>query len=333
MNYYKLKSLIKNRKNLRILVLSGGFEPERFASNKAGENIVRGLKDAKYKNISHLNVNLKIIKNLLKIKPQFIFPAMLCKWGEDGVIQSLIEVMGIPYAGNGVETSSLCNNKFFFTQFIKSCGINTPSSIVVDSIEELEKIRKKIKLPCIIKPNYQGYSIGVGLCYRKKGLLKMATEAFKYGSRIVIQRYIEGREFTVGVIEVPRKGPVMLPPLELEIIDNTIQDLIVKEDYQKYIKKITNPKLSKTQIKQLEYDCIRVFKLIGGCGVSRFDIRMSKNGKFYFLENNTFPGIPNVDTSLITTQLRTAKIPFRDFIDYMVIAGLKRKEMKTDFIS
>lgn len=328
-----MKNLLKNRKELKILVLSGGFEPERFASNKAGKNIVMGLKNAGYKYVSHLNVDSNIIKRLLKTKPQFIFPAMLCKWGEDGIIQSLIEVMGVPYAGNGVETSSLCNNKFFFTQFIKSCAINAPYSILIEGIDELKEIQRKIKLPCIIKPNYQGYSIGVNLCYNKKNLLKMSTDAFKYSSKIIIQQYIEGREFTVGVLEVPKKGPIMLPPLELEIIGNTFQDLTVKEDYQKYIKKITKPKLSKIQFKKLEYECIKVFKLIGGCGVSRFDIRMSKNGKFYFLENNTFPGIPNIDTSLITTQLKTAKIPFSNFIDYMVIAGLRRKEMKIDFIS
>lgn len=326
-----VKQIINNRKNMKIVVLTGGFEPEKFAASLAGENIKKGLIDAGYKNVHLINVDRNIIKNLQRTKPDFAFVAMLCKWGEDGIIQSLLEIMGIPYSGNGVETSSICNNKYFFTQFVKACGFKAPNSLIVSDLEELKKIPGKIKYPCIIKPAYQGYSIGVFLIKNKNDLVKKGKESFQFSSKIVVQEYIEGREFTVGLIEVPNKGPLALPAIELKVRGKEIQDMESKDNSHEFIEKIIPAHLTKYQQKKLESISVELFRLLGATGVSRFDIRLNKKGEFYFLENNSFPGIPNINTSYITTELKAAEISFEDFVDFMVVSGLNRKEMKLEY--
>lgn len=325
------KQIINNRKSMKIVVLTGGFEPERHAAFLAGKNVKKGLLDAGYKNVNLINVNTNIIRNLQKIKPDFAFVAMLCKWGEDGIIQSLLEIMGIPYSGNDVEASAICNNKYFFTQFVKACGFKAPDSLIVSDLEELNEIAGKIKYPCIIKPAYQGYSIGVFLIKNKKDLLKKGRESFQFSSKIVAQEYIKGREFTLGLIEVPNKGVFVLPAIELKVHGSEIQDLKSKDKSHEFIEKTIPAHLTKHQQTKLESISVNIFKLLGATGVSRFDIRLNKKGEFYFLENNSFPGIPNINTSYITTELKAAGISFEDFLDFMVISGLRRKQNKLDY--
>lgn len=326
-----MEKFVKKRKNLKILVLSGGFEPERYASTLAGKNMETALKSAGYKNVKGLEFNVDIVPILQKAKPDFVFLAMLCKWGEDGIMQSLLEVMGIPYSGNGVEVSSLCKNKHFFTQFVKASGFNAPISFIASNLKDLQKISRQISYPCIIKPAYQGYSIGVYLIENHKMLLRKAEKSFKFSSRIVIQEYIEGREFTVGVIEIPNREPIMLPPIELKMKNGKIQDMESKDNSSELIEKIVPAPLSKIQYEKLETSAISLFKMLGAVGVSRFDVRLDAKDNFYYLENNTFPGIPNVETSYITTELRAAGISLENFVDYLVITGLRRKQMKLDY--
>lgn len=312
----------------KIVVLCGGFESERHASILTGKNIHEALIQAGYKNVSLIKVNKNIARLLIKLKPDFVFLAMFCKWGEDGVIQGLLETLGIPYSGCGVEASAISNNKFLFSMVAKACGIKVPKTFLLNNKDELQSF--KIPIPCIVRPVYQGHSIGLSLIKNKNNLKAGVQNAFKFSSRIIIQEYIKGKELTVGVLDIPRKGTVVLPISELRMTKE-IQNSDLKDSEGEFIKTIVPANLSRSKTNELEKLSLKLYKALGCEGVSRFDLRQDKNGEYYFLENNSCPGIINFQHSDLPKQLKAAGISMGQFVEYMIQKGMTRKPNKIDF--
>ena len=322
--------MVQNRKQLKIAVLHGGFEPERYVSDLTGENIYKALKNAGYKNTRKLFVDKNVIKNLEKTKPDFAYIAMYCKWGEDGIIQSLLEIMGIPYSGCDVETSSLCKNKYLFNKFVIGCGLDAPETYFYGNLDEYRIQKPQIVYPCIVKAIYQGYSLGTSYTNQPEDVEHAITKAFQFSTRITIQEYIDGKELTVGIIDTPTNGRQVLPIIELSFSGHKIQDTEVK-DNPKLIKEKLPAKLTNNLEQKLKEQSLELFIRLGCYGVSRFDIRLKKK-KFYFLENNTCPGIISYEMSDLPKQLKAVKISLEEFVDNMVYLGLIRPEKKLEYI-
>lgn len=322
-------SKIHKRKKLKIVILEGGFEPERSASKLTGETIFRGFVEAGYKSVTRLNVSEDIIKQLLAIKPEFAFLSLFCKWGEDGVIQSILEVLGIPYSGSGVEASAICKDKFAFSMFAKGCGMNTPRTELFSRYDQVMENRQLVQYPCVVKPVFQAYSLGMSLVKDELSLKASVIKAFKFSTKIVIQEFIEGREFTVGVLDIPNKGTVVLPITELKLQRSTL-DLESRED-STLVETVIPADLSAKDRFVVERDARLLHLYLGCLGVSRFDLRRkTSDGKFYFLEDNTCPGMLSFEHSHLPKQLKAAGISLGQYVDSMVITGLLRKETKID---
>ncbi len=318
-----------NKEQFKVVVLHGGFEPESYGSNLTGENIYRALKNVGYLKVKKLFVDKNIISNLQKTKPDFAFLSMFCKWGEDGVIQSLLEVMNIPYSGCGVEASALSKNKYLFNRFVVGCGLNAPDSYFAGYKSEFENNKSKIKYPCIVKAFYQGYSLGTSLVKSPKKLKQAMDLAYLYSTKVTIQEYIPGREFTVSVIDRPN-DKFVLPIAEVEILGHEIQDLEVK-DNPNFLIETVPAKITKKQELLIKTDCLKLYKELGCFGVTRFDIRLGKDGKCYFLENNTCPGILNFAMSDLPKQLKAEGMSLGKYADNMVKMGLRRPEEKLEY--
>jgi D-alanine-D-alanine ligase len=319
-----------DKQNFKIAVLQGGFEPERVPSILNGGNIALALSDSGYAQVSQVDVDYSIIDRLQEIEPDFGFVSMFCKWGEDGVLQSLLEIMRIPYSGCGVEASAICKDKFAFSMFAKSLGIDVPDTRMFETYEELLDNTGELKYPCIVKPAYQGYSLGITNVTQAQDLEAAAKEAFLFSTRVVVQDFIDGKEFTIGVLDIPDRGPVVLPIIELKL-KRPIQSVEVKEG-KGLVEEIIPAEMTEEEQNTLEALTIKLYKALGCSGVSRFDVRQeSSSGKFFFLENNTSPGLISLLDSDLPKQLHAAGIPLEQYVDYMIISGLTRPQTKLEY--
>lgn len=316
-----------NRKKLNVVVLQGGFEPECFASRLNAKTIYEALLSAGYENVKLVDVDENIIPVLCELSPEFAFISLFCKWGEDGVIQSLLEILKIPYSGSGIEASSLCNNKYLFSMFAKGIGIHVPETKLYSSKDEVKNTL--LKYPCVVKPLYQGNSVGISFVDNENQFSEAVDTAFLHGTSIIVQEFIKGREFTVGVIDVPNEDTRVLPIIEIKL-GRSIQDNEIKEK-DMLIEEIVPAQISKCEKKELESASLLLHQKSGCLGVSRFDVRQNKHGKFFFLENNTCPAVMDLATNDLPRQLTAANISIEKYVDYMIIAGLDRKSAKIDY--
>lgn len=325
-----------NKNKFKIAVLCGGFEPESYASNLTGRNVLKALKNAGFVKSFKLNVDMDVVKNLQINKPDFAFLTTFCKWGEDGVIQGLLETLNIPYSGSGVETSSLCKNKFLFNRFVSGCGLYSPKNYFYGNRLDYVKCDKKIiKMPCIVKAVYQGYSLGTSLVRNIKQLNRACNVAFKFSTKITIEEYIAGREFTVGIIDIYKSKNnferFILPIIEIKFRGTHIIQSSLVKDNPGLMEEIIPAKISSKEANKLRKQSLTLYEKLGCLGVARFDVRQSrKNNKFYFLENNTCPGILNYKQSDLPKQLKSFNISLEMYVEQMIEVGINRPENKLE---
>ncbi|OGC68882.1 hypothetical protein A2415_05570 [candidate division WWE3 bacterium RIFOXYC1_FULL_39_7] len=318
-----------NKKHFKVAVLCGGFEPEHYASMLTGNNLLKALQNAGFTQTKLFDVNTSIISQLVEFKPDFAFMSLFCKWGEDGVMQGALEALEIPYSGSGVEASAICKNKYFFYAIANSLGIKTPKVYFYGTSNEYHYEKPTIKYPCIVKPSYQGYSLGVSLIAEQKDLDLALKKAFQFSHRTAIEEYIEGKEITVGIIDTPDNNTVVLPMIELKFKHHKIQDSDVKDD-PSLMEEIMPAKISKELEEKISSSALKLFKKIGCQGVSRFDTRVTNAEEIYFLENNTAPGLLNYEQSDLPKQLQKKGISLESYVEYMIINGLNRQTNKLE---
>jgi D-alanine-D-alanine ligase len=294
-----------------------------------GKNIFKALIGAGYEQSKIFDIGPKTLKELVDFKPNFAFNAMFCKWGEDGTIQGFLEVMGIPYSGSVVEASSICKNKFNFYSMAKSVGIRAPEVYFYGCKDDWDKSLMKIKYPAIVKPSYQGYSLGVSLVENKDDLNSAIEKAFVFSRKITIEEYIDGIEYTVGVLEKAKEDYEVLPIIEIHFKKAKIQDTEAKDD-PSLMEEILDAKIDPIIRNSLEKAAVKLFKLIGCNGVSRFDMRLTKEGEVVVLENNTCPGLLNYEQSDLPKQLKAKGYSMEDFVEIMIKRGLEREENKLE---
>ena len=235
---------------MKILVLMGGISAERDVSLVSGECIVKGLRSAGHQVIALdtaqaqklLPDHGKFLPDGIKEEPpdveklevkgkrlaleaihsfdfsevDVVFLALHGGQGEDGTIQALLDLTGKPYTGSGVLASALAMNKAMSKKIFEREGILTPEWFVPEKSEFrnipliLEKIHKSFGLPCVVKPNDQGSSVGLTIVEEEQDITKALHDALKYSNHIIIERFISGRELTVGVL-----GDLALPVVEI----------------------------------------------------------------------------------------------------------------------
>lgn len=318
-----------DKRTFKVAVLAGGFEPEHYASMLTGKNIYKALKNAGYEKVKLFDVDTQIAQKIWRYKPNFAFMAMFCKWGEDGVLPGFLEVVGIPYSGSGVEACAISKNKYNLYSLAKSIGVRTPEIYFYGDEDDWKNSSKSIIYPVIIKPSYQGYSLGVSLVENQNKLNKAIEEAFTFSRRITIEEYIDGTEYTIGILETKKGEYKVLPIIEIHFNKGKIRDTSVKDD-PSLIEEIISAKITTEIQKSLEETAIKLFKLTDCCGVSRFDVRVNKVGEVVLLENNTCPGLLNYEQSDLPKQLKGCGLSMEDFVGIMIKRGLERKVNKLE---
>ena len=297
----------------RILILGGGISKERLISLDTAKSVADELKKKKYKVIIS-EPDSDLLKNIKKFRPHIVFNALHGQFGEDGYIQSVLEVLKVKYTHSGVLASSIAMDKEISKKIYLKNNILTPNFIkfkfsnnFINSKNFLINVEKKLKFPVVIKPINEGSSVNVFIC-SKKNFLKNLKKLVEY-KEILIEEFIGGREIQVAIMGNRKLGAIELKP------KRKFYDYQAKYNVKAKTKHIIPVDLEKKNYNKVMNIAFKAHKLIGCKGVTRSDFKFYKN-KFYLLETNTQPGMTKL--SLVPEIANYCGMKFIDLIEWML---------------
>jgi len=305
------------KKIKKIAVLAGVSETEREVSLKTADAVLKALKRLKYKaeivDIGRGN----FLKKILACKPDFCFIACHGRPGEDGVIQGFLEALKIPYSGAGVLASALGMNKMVSKKIFSLLGVKVLPDICLVRGQQYPLTKLRSFLPVVVKPVSEGSAIGMSIVKKPRDLKRAVETAFECDVQIMVEKYVRGREFTVGWLA----GKV-LPVLEI-VPENEFYDYEAKYVPGKS-RHIVPAEIDKRSSEYLSSATERICGFLGIRGTARVDFIRSSRGKFYALEINTIPGM--TETSLLPEAAAAAGISFDEGVLKIIgDTGEKRK--------
>lgn len=305
--------------NAKIAVLMGGPSSEAEISRRSGKNVFKALQNLGYKNAELIEVDENIAATLRTKNIEFVYNAMHGRFGEDGCIQGMLEVMGIPYTGCGVMASSVCMNKEYTKNILKEAGIPLIKSVLIKKGEDYKEKIKELKYPFMLKPVSEGSSIGMYKVNNPEEMAECFEKSAKYGQDVMVEEFIQGKGLTVGVLE---DGDMMFATEIIEFRTKTEW-----YDYEaKYTAGMTEfiipAELSKEMTKKVKQIAVDAFKACDCRGVSRVDF-MVADDKAYVLEINTSPGM--TDLSDLPAQSNAMGIDYDTLVQIILNgAGLNK---------
>jgi len=242
--------------------------------------------------------------------------------GEDGKLQGYFDLLGLPYTSCDAATSALTFNKRYTVAVAAFAGINTAKSLHIFKHSPLntDSILKQLNMPLFVKPNNGGSSIGMSKVNKAEELAPALERAFKEDDQILVEEYISGREFTVGVYR-SLKGIVVLPITEI-MTDKDFFDYEAK--YQGKSTEVTPAKIDEVMTKKIQETARKVYEVFNCRGVVRIDFIYNEAKKEpYILEINTVPG--QSEASIVPQQVQIMGLSLKDFYSSLIEEALSRK--------
>jgi len=309
-----MEYVVKPRIDLdtNIAIIMGGPSSEAEVSRRSAKNVFNALQRLGYKNAEMIEVDKNIAKTLLDKKTDVVYNAMHGLYGEDGCIQGLLEVMQIPYTGCGVMASSVCMNKEYTKNILKSAGIPLIKSVLVRKDEDYKEKIKELKYPFMLKPVSEGSSIGMYKVNTPEEMEECFKKSANCGQDVMVEEYLQGQSMTVGVLE---DGEKMFATEILEFRTKTEW-----YDYEaKYTAGLTEfilpAQISTEMTQKVKEIAIEAFKACDCRGVSRVDFLVS-NEIPYVLEINTSPGM--TDLSDLPAQSKAMGISYDTLVQIIL---------------
>ncbi len=306
----------RTKARVNIGVLMGGISAEREISLRSGEAITKALRDSGY-DVCPIDVGHDIAERLISKQLGVAFIALHGRFGEDGTIQGMLEIMGIPYTGSGVLASALSIDKIISKLIFRAHAIPTPASHILHEAEGVKEAAEKVNFPfpIVVKPSSEGSTIGVTIVHDKEGLAQAIEQARRYDHRLLLEEYIKGREITLGVLN-GRPLPII--------------EIAPKGGFYNYRAKYTKgeteyilpPRIPHKAYEEAERIGLEAYRALGCEGCARVDMMAGENGKIFVLEVNSMPGM--TETSLVPKAAHSAGIDFPELVERILkVASLK----------
>jgi D-alanine-D-alanine ligase len=300
--------------NKKIIILSGGISPEREVSLvsaaeiasalQANNHKVRLLDPADDKSYSHL------VRRILDSKADLVFIGLHGAEGEDGRLQALFDLHGIKYTGSGYRASALAMDKFLSTELASTLHIPVAQKLLLTTISDADpqQIVERIGIPCVVKPNDSGSSVGITIVKSQTGILPALDMAFQYSRKVICEEFVPGRELTVTIL-----GDEALPVVEIIPHDGWYD---FKNKYTKGNTVYKTPAaLTTEETSRIQQYALDIFHLFGCRVYARVDFRFD-GSDFYFLELNTLPGMTPL--SLTPMAAREAGLQFNELLEKII---------------
>ena len=331
---------------MNVVVLAGGLSPERDVSLASGMlisnalvekghsvlllDLYKGIKDdemhllfsnekrnydftidEEIPELTKKNTKDLIGRNVIKIckMADIVFLALHGSIGENGKLQAIFDCMGIKYTGSSYEGSILAMDKILTKKILEHDNIKTPKWHLLKNVR-----KENIKFPVVVKPANNGSSIGVSIANNLEEFEVAIIECEKYKDEIIIEEYIKGREFSVGILDKTALLPIEIIP------KSGFYDYKNKYQEGKTIE-ICPPKISQDKIKEMQQIAMKVHNALLLGAYSRIDFILDENGNLNVLEANSLPGMTK--TSLLPQEALVAGITYEDLCEKILLSNLK----------
>jgi D-alanine-D-alanine ligase len=294
----------------KVGVLLGGLSSEREVSLRTGEAVLAALRERGHDAIP-IYVDHDVDVALRQEQIDVAFIALHGRMGEDGCIQGLLELLGIPYTGSDVMASALAMHKGKAKELFRLNNLPTPAyySLTADDAADLPGVHGDFGFPCVVKPIREGSSVGVAIVHSLEELAPAVEKALCFDDEVLVERFVQGKEVSVAILDDRALGAVEIAPRAGFY------------DYQnKYTKGATDyfvpPRLSPERYRGVLAQALRAHIALGCTGATRVDMMVSDSGNEFILEVNTVPGL--TPTSLLPKIADAAGISFGELCELML---------------
>lgn len=298
-------------KGKKIGVLMGGLSAEREVSLASGTAVHKALCSRGYNAVA-IDVGRDVAQVLMREQIEAAFICLHGRYGEDGTVQGLLEMMGIPYTGSGHLASALAMNKIFAKKIFQSAGLLVAPYRVMRRGETFRPDLPGFSFPFVVKPSQEGSSVGVSIVKEAAALQPALDTAFRYDEEILVEQFVKGREIQVGILEEKALGAI---------------EIIPKNEFYDFEAKYTAGMAEHVLPAPLPPDLYRkvlglgedAHRALGCSGYSRVDFLVTEGGDCYLLEVNTLPGMTAL--SLLPEIAQGAGIGFEELVERIICSA------------
>jgi D-alanine-D-alanine ligase len=315
----------------RVAVLAGGSSFERQVSLRSGARVEDALQRLGHDVIA-IDAGRDLIRRLREERPDAAFVAMHGRDGEDGTVQELLEILGLPYTGSGVPACVRAMDKVLTKHLLIEHGVPTPEFFAFNqtafrelgAADALPTIEQRLAFPIVVKPSSQGSALGIKFARTAADVPAALVAAFSYDAKVLLERFVDGRDLAVSVLDEP-VGPVALPVVEAVPTGGQEGDFY---DFQ-----------ARYEIGRTDFNCpaelpdgateraqdlaLRTYQLLGCYGFARVDLMLDGAGDLYVLEANPIPGL--TETSLLPQSAEEAGIGFDQLVARILASAFDRR--------
>lgn len=308
--------------NVSVAVVCGGESPEAEVSRSSGREVADALRE-RFERVAEVELDRDVGARLREVDADVVFPVLHGPPGEDGTFQGWLEVAGYPYVGSGVAASACAMDKVIAKLVFRGAGIPVAAGAVVDRREGIEtaaeRVVARIGRRMVVKPRSQGSALGIRFAEGPRELVAALKEALAHDERVFVERHVDGREVTVGVLE--GEGPVAFPPIEIVTPGDSWYDY--EHRYTPGMSEHLIPaRVDEHVSEELLRLALSAHRALGCRDLCRADFLVPETGEAVLLEVNTLPGMTS--TSLYPDGARAAGIEFPDLVARLVERALAR---------
>jgi D-alanine-D-alanine ligase len=309
----------------RVAVLKGGRSLERQVSLRSGARVQDALERLGHEVLA-IDVGPELVAQLMAGRPDVAFVALHGRDGEDGTVQELLEVMGIPYTGSGVSACIRAADKVLAKHAMRDGGIPTPdfyafnetAFAALGAAQALPAIEDRLQFPIVVKPARQGSALGIKFARTPADVPAALVAAFSYDRKVLLERHVPGRELAVSILDEDGV-PVALPIVEALPEEEDFYDFEARYEIgrTRFVCPAVLEEGIAAQARQIALD---TYRLLGCAGFARVDLMLDRDqNSLYVLEANPIPGL--TETSLLPQAAEAAGITFDELIGRILAAA------------
>jgi D-alanine-D-alanine ligase len=309
----------------RVAVLKGGRSLERQVSLRSGARVQEALARLGHE-VLPVDAGPDLVDELSAEQPDIAFVALHGRDGEDGTVQELLEVLGIPYTGSGVSACIRAADKVLAKHAMRDAGIPTPDFYAFNdtafealgAAQALPAIEKRLEFPIVVKPARQGSALGIKFASTPADVPAALVSAFSYDRKVLLERYVHGRELAVSVLDDGSGTPVALPIVEALPEEESFYDFESRYEIGR-TRFVCPAQLDEGVAARASQIALETYGLLGCSGFGRIDLMLSQDsGELYVLELNPIPGL--TETSLLPQAAEAAGITFDGLVERVLAA-------------
>jgi D-alanine-D-alanine ligase len=307
---------------VRVAVLKGGRSLERQVSLRSGARVQDALERLGHEAIP-IDVGSDLVAQLTSHRPDVAFVALHGSDGEDGTVQELLEVVGIPHTGSGISACIRASDKVLAKHAMRDHGIPTPdfyafnetALAALGAAQALPAIEDRLEFPIVVKPACQGSALGIKFARAPADVPTALVAAFSYDRKVLLERYVEGRELAVSILEDagPARSPVALPIVEAVPEQEDFYDFEARYEIGR-TRFVCPAQIDDTVAARAGEIALETYGLLGCSGFARVDLMLeASTSELYVLEVNPIPGL--TETSLLPLAAEAAGISFDELVE------------------